>query len=199
MFDSIKSWLPIKDIREGIIICDTHCCKILEITPINFKLRSKSEQENILYQYKNFLKMCNFDIQILIKSKRSDVEEYLKNIEAIYKAEKSECLKEIMLDYIKNIKDEILIKKSISRRFFMIIKYDIPKKDRKREINMEEFLSGFDEKILKIKNTLSKCGNQVIDFGRDNKKIIKLVYEELNKNISQIQKIDDFTKWEGIV
>jgi hypothetical protein len=199
MFDSIKSWLPIKDIREGIIICDTHCCKILEITPINFKLKSKSEQENILYQYKNFLKICNFDIQIIIKSKRSDVEEYIKNMETMYEAEKSECLKEIMSDYIKNIKDEILIKKSISRRFFMVIKHEIPKKDRKKHINMEEILAEFDEKILKIKNTLSKCGNEVIDFGRDDKKIIRLIYEELNRNTSQVQKIDNFIKWEGIV
>lgn len=199
MFDSIKSWLPIKNIREGIIMCDAHCCKILEITPINFNLKSKSEQENILYQYKNFLRVCNFNIQILIKSKRSHIEEYIKNMEVIYEVEKSECLKEIMLDYIKNIKDEILIKKSISRRFFIIIKYDIPKKDRKKEMNMEEILSEFEEKILKIKNTLSKCGNEVIDLGRDNKKVIKLLYEELNKNTSQIQKLDDFIKWEGIV
>ena len=54
MRKSIKSWFPIKDIRDGIIENKNgEFLKILEILPINFELKSIEEKETILYSYNN--------------------------------------------------------------------------------------------------------------------------------------------------
>ena len=81
MRKSIKSWFPIKNINSGIIENKKgEYLKILEILPINFELKSIEEKEAILYSYKTFLKTCSFDLQILIKSKKNDLEKHISNV-----------------------------------------------------------------------------------------------------------------------
>lgn len=69
---NIKEWIPIEKINEdGIIkLKNNKYVKILKITPINYNLKSELEKKSILNSYKIFLKTCNFNIQILIQSKR---------------------------------------------------------------------------------------------------------------------------------
>ncbi len=69
---SIQNWIPIEKIYEnGIIkIKKNKFIKIIKINPINFNLKTQLEKESILNSYKSFLKTCNFEIQILIQSKK---------------------------------------------------------------------------------------------------------------------------------
>lgn len=69
---SVQDWLPFKKILDkGIIqLKDYSYIKILKISPINFNLKSEMEKESILNSYKIFLKTCNFNLQILIQSKK---------------------------------------------------------------------------------------------------------------------------------
>jgi hypothetical protein len=43
-----RGFLPVKDIRDGIIITsDNRYIKVLEVSPVNFYLKSPIEQQNI--------------------------------------------------------------------------------------------------------------------------------------------------------
>ena len=79
---SIQKWIPIEEVLEGGIVKlkQNKYLKIIQITPINFNLKSNLEKEAILNSYKIFLKTCNFDMQILIQSKKEDLSEHIKNI-----------------------------------------------------------------------------------------------------------------------
>lgn len=70
--NTVQRWLPFEKIMEnGVIkLKNNSYVKILKISPINFNLKSNLEKESILNSYKIFLKTCNFDIQILIQSKK---------------------------------------------------------------------------------------------------------------------------------
>lgn len=70
--NSVQNWLPLEDILEdGIIkLKNKTYVKIIEIIPINYNLKSNLEKEAILNSYKLFLKSCNFNIQILIQSRK---------------------------------------------------------------------------------------------------------------------------------
>ena len=78
---SVQDWLPFEKILEnGIIkLKDSSYIKILKVKPINYNLKSELEKEAILNSYKNFIKSCNFNLQILIQSKKEDLskENYL--------------------------------------------------------------------------------------------------------------------------
>lgn len=186
MQKAIKSWFLIKKIENGIIeLKNGKLCKVLEVYPVNFSLKSKSEQESILYQYKNFLSVCDFDIQILVQSKKGNLDNHIFAIEENIKKEKSLETKKLMQEYINMIKKESL-KNAISKKFFVIFFVAQEKKGYKEHGILE--LNG---KALKIKETLGKCGNYVKDFSEDNKELINMIYTYLNPITSDIQRLKE--------
>lgn len=188
MRKSIKSWFPIKDIRDGIIENKNgEFLKILEILPINFELKSIEEKETILYSYKTFLKTCNFDLQILIKSKKNDLEKHICSISKSIEAENLETLKLLGKEYIKMV-NEKAIKNTITRKFFIVFFAEI---NGNRKISRDTAVTDLMEKTSKVKLTLEKCGNEVIDLSENNFYIINNLYKELNRNISEIQSIEE--------
>ena len=184
MQKAVKSWFLIKKIENGVIeLKNGKLCKVLEVYPVNFALKSKIEQESILYQYKNFLSVCDFDIQILVQSKKGNLDNHIAVIEENMKKEKSLETKELMQEYINMIKKESL-KNAISKRFFIIFFSTQDKKGYKEHCILE-----LNEKALKIKETLDKCGNYVKDFDEDNKELINMIYTYLNPITSDIQRL----------
>lgn len=186
MQKAIKSWFLIKKIENGVIeLKNGKLCKVLEVYPVNFSLKSKSEQESILYQYKNFLSVCDFDIQILVQSKKGNLDNHISVIEENIKKEKSLETKKLMQEYINMIKKESL-KNAISKKFFVIFFVAQDKKGYKEHSILE-----LNEKALKIKEALDKCGNYVKDFDEDNKELINMIYTYLNPITSDIQRLKE--------
>lgn len=184
MRKSIKSWFPIKDIREGVIENKNgEFLKILEIIPINFELKSLEEKETILYSYKTFLKTCNFDMQILIKSKKNDLEKHIHNMLKNIESENLDTIKLLGKEYIKMV-NEKAIKNTVTRKFFIVFFAQI---NGNRKIQRNMAITDLAEKTSKIKLTLEKCGNEVIDLADNNFYIINNLYKELNRNISEIE------------
>ena len=158
-----QEWLPFENIYEnGLIFYKNSFIKILKISPINYDLKSNLEKEAVLNSYKNFLKTCDFDIQILIQSKKEDISKTISQIKNVN--EKNSKILEIQEKYIEYISKMNQEKNSSSKNFYMIItkKADILKKTPEDFINEEtkayEYLN---ECYFKIKETLTRCGNAV--------------------------------------
>ena len=81
--ESVQNWLPFQEILDnGIIkIDENNFIKIINISPINFNLKSELEKEAILNSYKIFLKTCNFNFQILIESNKENLSNHILNIQ----------------------------------------------------------------------------------------------------------------------
>ena len=174
---AVQQWLPLEEILEnGIIkINKNKYIKILKIIPINYNLKSDLEKKTILNSYKILLKTCNFNIQILIQSNKEDLSRHISNIEKNINKKENKYLKEISENYIKFIQNLNYSRSSASKDFYLIISNE----------NLENFDSieiienDLKEKYFKIKECLSRCGNDVIEL--NNKKIIlKIFYSLLN-------------------
>ena len=174
---SVQQWLPLEEILEnGIIkINKNKYIKILKIIPINYNLKSDLEKKTILNSYKILLKTCNFNIQILSQSNKEDLSQHISNIEKNIDKKENKYLKEISENYIKFIQNLNYSRSSASKDFYLIISNE----------NLENFDSieiienDLKEKYFKIKECLSRCGNDVIEL--NNKKIIlKIFYSLLN-------------------
>ncbi len=159
MVSSVQEWLPFEKILENGIIKtkDKNYVKIIKVKPINFNLKSELEKKAILNSYKIFLKSCNFDIQILIKSKKQSLKEHIENINK-NKQKENEKIKNIINKYIENIKLINSKNKSDAKHFFILIK-EIQEKN-----NEENCIEQLNEKYFKIKELLSKCGNTIINI-----------------------------------
>ena len=176
---SVQGWINIEKIQNnGIIKIKNKYIKILKIIPINFNLKSTLEKESILSSYKIFLKTCNFDIQILIQSNKENLQNNITNIKNNLKKENKEYLNNIANDYISFINKINSLKTSSSKDFYIIIS-----NSKNIENNSEEIINDeLNEKFLKIKECLSRCGNNVININ-NKKEIQELLYSFLNSRI----------------
>ena len=188
MRKSIKTWLGIKNIEKGIIeLKDGRFCKVIEVYPINFSLKSRSEQESILYGYKNFLNTCDFDIQILVQSKKGNLDSHIMKIEENMKLEDDEKIKKLMREYINMIKNETL-KSAITKRFFIIFSSG----SKGKVLAKDQALVELQERALKVKSAISKCGNDVKEFDKNNDELVSIIYTYMNPTTSNIQSFKEF-------
>lgn len=91
-----EDFVPVKDIRNGIIETeDGRYIKVLEVEPINFLLRSTSEQKNIVASFASWMKISPIKIQIKVLTKKADIGKHLSTIERDMESESSEDLLEL--------------------------------------------------------------------------------------------------------
>ena len=164
-----------KTLEKGIIKIEKNkYIKILKIIPINFNLKTQLEKESILNSYKIFLKTCNFDMQILIQSKKEDLSNHIENIQNISPKEKNKIIKKYSEEYIKFIKEKNNKNKSASKNIYLIIKNNSE--------NLEEnIIQELNEKYFKIKDCLIRCGNVVQECNKEEIKNILFSFFNLKK------------------
>src|SRR3990167_4119128 len=76
--------LPIAEIKDDIVVLKNGGLRaVLKTSSINFNLKSEEEQNAIIYGYQNFLNSLEFPIQIVIQSRKLDVDKYLENVKEI--------------------------------------------------------------------------------------------------------------------
>mgnify|MGYP001151727816 CR=1 FL=1 len=64
--------VPIRKIEQGVVeYKDGSYAKVVEVEPINFTLRSYAEQEDILYSFMAYLKVCPPVIRFKKKKEKS--------------------------------------------------------------------------------------------------------------------------------
>ena len=67
-------FLPIKKIKNGTIYTDDgRYVKVLEVLPINFLLKSREEQEQVIYDFEKFLRIAPDNFQIKVLAKKTDI------------------------------------------------------------------------------------------------------------------------------
>lgn len=121
---STQEHLPIAGIQDGVVIMnDASIRTILKVEPINFELKSEAEQNAIVYSYQSFLNSLEFPIQIVVHSKKLDLERYLIKLEATKKNVTNDLLRIQVEDYVDFVRRLISIANIMSKRFYMIISY----------------------------------------------------------------------------
>ncbi len=169
--------------EEGIIkLKNNNYIKVLKIKPINFNLKSNLEKESILNSYKNFLKACNFDIQILIQSKKEDLSNHFSKIKNNLEKEKNNILNNYYDEYFYFINKLNNEKKSSSKNILLIIKNNNIENNSSEEIIIQEL----NDKYFKIKDYLSRCGNNVFEIKKE--ELINILFSYFN--INKYQKIN---------
>ena len=171
---SVQEWTQIDEILEkGVIkLKNKSFVKIIKIIPINYNLKSELEKEAILNSYKLFLKICNFDFQILIQSSKEDLNQIISQINN--QSKKNKKTKEISESYIKYIKKLNYEQKSAAKNFYIIIK----------EKNKENIIENLEEKYLKIKENIFRCGNSAEEI-KSKEEVKEILISFFNKRIQE--------------
>jgi hypothetical protein len=166
---SAQDFIPIKQVRDGIIILKNKGLRsILMVSSINIALKSRDEQEAILYQFQAFLNSLDFPCQIIVQSRKTNITGYIEKIKTLEENQTNELLKQQTAGY-REFLEEFVTRESIyTKNFFVVIPYSAPvvggsKKATKGtvEINEDSFQRGRDQLYQRMEFValgLRRCG-----------------------------------------
>lgn len=129
---AIQRYLDIAEIRDDVVILrDGTVRAVLAVSSINFSLKSEEEQEAIISAYVGFLNSLDFPIQIVIQSRRLNIEDYLNRLAEAERSQTNELLKAQIADYRQFVDELISMGQIMNKRFYVVVPYDPMSNKRK--------------------------------------------------------------------
>lgn len=175
-----QDYIPIKDIVDGVIITtDGRYIQILEVAPIDFALRTSSEQYGIIDAYNGWLKTAPRSFQIKCISRQTRVEEYIGALQNAIKAEESARCRSMAEDHVEFLKQQGRYS-SVERHFYLIYSYE-PPAEFFRKKDQEEILQELKQKTDTIINSLAAIGNRVNRDQLNDADVAELLYGLYNR------------------
>lgn len=122
---STQRVIEFDSIKEGVIALKGGSLRqILMVSGVNFDLKSEDEQNVILYSFQSFLNALDFPIQILIHSRKLNIDAYLEMLSGREKQESNELLKNQIAEYQQFIKTLVEGSTIMSKTFFVVVPYE---------------------------------------------------------------------------
>ena len=110
--------VDIKEIKENVVIMKNGSMHhIIMVGGVNFALKSDSEQTIITQGYQNFLNGISFPLQIIIHSRKVNIESYIATLRSRREIEQSPILQNQIDEYI-NFIDGFVKKNAIMEKAF---------------------------------------------------------------------------------
>lgn len=131
LVSTTQTEIPIADIIDDLVLFkDGGAALVMESTSLNFGLLSEKEQEAVVYAYAALLNSLSFSIQILVRSQRKDISNYLTYLDEatsrLRNAPASRAnpkLLEVMNSYRTFISEIVKKKNVLGKRFFIILPF----------------------------------------------------------------------------
>jgi len=113
--------VDIKEIRGNVVIVkDGSLRQIVMVGGVNFALKSDAEQTLIVQAYQNFLNSIDFALQIVVHSRKVNIDAYIETLSHRKDAETSPLLQSQIDEYVNFIK-EFIEKNSIMEKSFLVV------------------------------------------------------------------------------
>jgi hypothetical protein len=129
---STQRYLDIHEIREDVVVMkDGTLRAVLLVSSINFDLKSEDEQVAIIQSYTQFLNALDFPLQIVIQSRKFDIDEYLERLKIIEKQQTNDLLRLQTAEYRQYVSELVELADLMSKRFYVVVPYAAQEKKRR--------------------------------------------------------------------
>lgn len=192
-----QSFVPIKEVRDGIIILkDGSMRAILMTSSVNFALKSEDEQKSIIYQFQNFLNGLNFDMQIFIQSRNLDIRPYVSLLQDRLKVQTDDLMKIQIKEYIQFVRSFTEQANIMTKRFFIVVPYspmgielakskpsffgkknDVAQKQKAAD-DFAESRSQIAQRVDVVLSGISRTGVRAVQLGTE--EVIEVFYQLFN-------------------
>src|SRR3989338_852054 len=121
---STKNLVEISNIIDNIVLLKNGSLRaVIEVSALNFELRSEGEQIAILQNFQRFVNSIDFPLQIVINSRKLNIDEYLKLINESANALTNELLKIQAMEYSKFVGELSDLSNIMSKKFYIVIPF----------------------------------------------------------------------------
>jgi hypothetical protein len=103
---STLGFVEVAEIRDGVIMLrEGQMRSVLAISSANFALKSIEEQNSIIGAYQQVLNSLEFPIQILVQSRKLNLDPYIEKLQQLEDQQENDLLRVKMQEYIEYIKE----------------------------------------------------------------------------------------------
>lgn len=192
-----QQFLKLTEIRDDVIVLQDGTLRaVLAVSSTNFDLKSEEEQNALIFSYQRFLNSLEFHIQILVQSRKMEINDYLAKLKNLLEKQTNELLRMQTGEYIDFIDRLVESANVMNKNFYVIVPIDTSinpatsgfisklfkagetKAIADREANFQSIKKQLDERVNTIDNSLASCGLRVVRLGTN--QLIELVYNSYN-------------------
>lgn len=205
---STQIYLRIAEIRDDTVVLKNGGLRaILRVSSINFNLKSEEEQNSIIYSYQGFLNTLEFPIQIVVKSRKLDIDDYLESLRKIGEKQTNSLLQTQTYEYVEYIsklveyadimeKDFLVVvpvdplrsqKPNIIQKFFQSMNAkDSYEAIKQRHEEFEQLKKTLTQRVSSVRVGLENCGLKAEEL--TTKELIELFYGVYNPTVARYEK-----------
>jgi len=206
-----QQYLDITEIKEDVVILrDGTLRSVLAVSSINFYLKSEEEQEAIIAAYVQFLNGIDFPMQIVIQSRKLNINGYLQKLKDIEAKQTNELLKIQTTEYRAFIKELVDLGDIMSKHFYVVVPYS-PLSDKRKgffarfkeifqavtivRLKSERFKDMKRNLLLRVEQTRSSLKGMSLEAEMLNTQaLIELYYNVYNPDLYETQALADVNK-----
>ncbi len=127
---SAREQMQLNGVRDGVLLLPNNEYRvILEVSSLNFELKSEEEQDAIIETYQSFINSLSTPLQIIIRVREVDMDSYLESMEQRRLEEPEKIYRTQLTSYVSFVRRLIEANKILSRRFYVVVPYREPKGD----------------------------------------------------------------------
>lgn len=194
---STQSFLRIAEIKNDAVIMEDGTLRaILAVSSTNFELKNQDEQNALIYNYQRFLNSIEFPIQILMQSRKMEINDYIEKLKRLMEKQTNELLRIQTGEYIEFIQRLVEAANIMNKSFYVIIPYSQSVNsttsnwfgslfggNRAQNLSQrlgyfEKYKTALDERVGSVVNNLNTIGLRVVRLNTD--QIIELLYNSYN-------------------
>lgn len=210
---STQQYLDVAEVKEDVVVLKNGALRsVLAVSSINFELKSTNEQEAIIAQYQNFLNSVDFPMQILISSRKLNMENYLNFLQDNEKKQPNELLRLQISEYRNFVAQLISTADIMDKNFYIIVPFSPientekgffsnigslinPQKNilEKRE-NFETYKSQLFQRVDHVIAALSGIGLRIIPL--KTQELIELLFDSYNPEVYNAIELKDSSQLE---
>jgi len=116
--------VDVKEIKENtVILKDGGLRQVIMVGGVNFSLKSESEQNIITGAYQTFLNSIDFPLQVLVHSRKVNIDKYIETLTQRKGLEESPILQSQIDEYAEFIKGFVQKNAIMEKVFLVVIPY----------------------------------------------------------------------------
>lgn len=206
-----QRYLDINEIKEDVVIMkDGTLRAVLIVASINFALKSEDEQNAIIAAYVQFLNALEFPLQVVIQSRKLNIDNYIDRLRESEKNQTNELLRVQIADYRNFVTELVTLGQIMQKQFFVVVPYN-PLSDKQKGFfaRMSEaftpamFVKLAEERFRQRKNdlqlrvehiigNLNSMGLKAVQL--DTQSLIEMYYRVYNPEVYESQKMQETSK-----
>ncbi len=119
---SARKQINIRGVQDGILLLPKHQYRlVLEVSSINFELKSEDEQDALIDTYESFLNSLPCAVQILVRMREMDMSNYLENLAQLRANEPEPIYQEQIDSYSEFVQELVADNHILSRQFYVAL------------------------------------------------------------------------------